>query len=74
MSKQRTYDFRYAITIWYFDENEKTEALERQKRDTDRKSNSPDSVGIENSNSQAPSILLHSNVNSAPIPQKRKFF
>ncbi|KAI6190714.1 Protein CBR-EGL-9 [Aphelenchoides bicaudatus] len=61
---------RYAITIWYFDENEKTEALERQKKDNGQKSVSPDSINTENSGSKASSILLHSNVNSAPIPQK----
>lgn len=31
--RMRTSYFRYAITIWYFDQNEKNEALERRRKE-----------------------------------------
>jgi hypothetical protein len=52
---------------------EKKEALERQKReDGSQNTNSPP-VQINDSN-ELPPLLRPSNVNSAPIPQKRKSF
>jgi hypothetical protein len=56
--------FRYAITIWYFDQTEKLEALERRKNEEENCQNNE----ILHANSRSPP----NNINLAPIPQKRK--
>ncbi|KAI6237792.1 Oxoglutarate iron-dependent oxygenase domain containing protein [Aphelenchoides besseyi] len=49
---------RYAITIWYFDQKEKQEAMEKQR--------------LKDEKERVGSGINHDEINSAPIPEKPK--
>lgn len=53
--------FRYAITIWYFDHEEKQRALDRQRADDKQ-----------DQNDQVFSTSVEQQLNSAPVPQRRE--
>ncbi|KAI6230833.1 Oxoglutarate iron-dependent oxygenase domain containing protein [Aphelenchoides fujianensis] len=56
---------RYAITIWYFDESEKKEALERQRAEDQKNASRPSTAS-----ERVHSLLNRAEINSAPIPEK----